>query len=297
MRITLHLGSHRCGVGSVLALARARRDALRRNGLTVWGPDALRDGRLTGLSSAMVDTGRLRGRIGLRGLDLDGRRLAIVAPELLGPSLTQLERTCLAPDAPARLDRLAAVLGKWCDRIVLAIRDWRSYWTSNILHCAAMGRPLPSPQMLERLVTQPRSWARLATEIRERFPGVELIVLPFERMAGRPDRVLALIGHELDLPLGRAERPHVGIGPRGPALAQLTGKHGAWRPFPPDHEEILYRRYLSDIRSFRAGADEDISEYSPLRHALRDGPRLRDALSVAQGSCARGADHGQGEMA
>ena len=295
MRVTLHLGSHRCGVGSILALAATREDALRRAGLTVWGPDALRDGRLTGLFSAMADTDRLHGRLGLHVHDLDGRRLAIVAPSLLGSPLAQLERTCLAPDAPDRLNRLARVLAGRCDRIVLAVRDWRAYWTSNMLHCAAMGRPLPSPQLLERLVTQPRSWRRLAAEIREHFPRAELIVLPFEMAAWRPEASLALMANDLDLRLSDAPRPHLGAGPRGAALKGLTGSTDPWRPFSSEQEDALRRIYSADLAAF--AEQECIPRASPLLHALRDGRRLRDALSDAQDSCARGADHEQGEMA
>ena len=275
-------------MGSLLAHCAAEGRALSAAGLRVWGPDLLRDGRLAGLGGGR-GKGRLAGRVRLRLAGEEGRRLAVCSPDLLGPLLAQLERARLAPEACARLDRLADAFGPVCDRIVIAVRDWRAYWTSALLWGMALGRPAPGPAMLERLVTQPRSWRRLTVEVAARFPEAEVLILPFERFAARPDAALALMARELRLPPARGRRPHLGTGPRGEALERLTGSARPWRPFGPDQEEALAALYESDLAWFRGGgavlAGEAIlpsarggsARQGDERWARRDGSRERRA--------------------
>ena len=252
MKVTLHLGAHRCAMGSMLALASGMGPQLARAGLAVWSGARLRDGRLGGLGPR-AEPSRAAGRFGLRAGGVTARRLLVASPDLLGPLHGNLEAARLSPEAPARLDRLSAVFGARCDRVVLSVRDWRGYWASALLWSRALGGPAPAQALLERLVTQPRSWRRLALEVAARFPEAEVIVLPFERFAARPDHALALCARDLRLPALSSARPYVGMGPRGDELSRLTGAPGPWRPFGPEQEDALAALYAEDLAFFRKG--------------------------------------------
>lgn len=276
MDIILHLGAHRTGTTALHSYLRGNRAALARLKLALWDPDVLHRGLAAGMMGPVAAPNpalaarvlRSVGRIAVRlaQLDRDGvDRLLITDPAMIGSLRENLDRSQLYPDLMPRLSRFGDVLGPRCSRVVLVIRSYDDYWASAMAETLPMGLPLPDEARLERLVTQPRRWRRLATEIATTFPRAEILVCPYEVLAGRLDLLLAeTLGEPFPLLPGAVQRLH-----KRPSrdmlrqvlrdcripLGAIDAGPTPWQPFQPWHIEILRAQYAGDLDWLARGGD------------------------------------------
>jgi len=276
MDIILHLGAHRTGTTALHSYLRGNRAALARLKLALWDPEVLHRGLAAGMMgppgpsnpAQKARIARSVGRIGVRlaQMERDGiDRLLICDPAMIGSLQENLVQSRLYPALLPRLARFGDVLGPRCSRVVLVIRSYDDYWASAIAEAVPMGLPMPDDARLERLVTQPRRWHRVAAEIATVFPRAECLVCPYETIDGRLDLLLAeTLGEPFPLFPGAAQRLHkrpsrdmlhqVMADRRIPLAAAGSGTT-PWQPFQPWHIEVLQAQYAEDLDWLARGGD------------------------------------------
>lgn len=297
MDIILHLGAHRTGTTALHSYLRGNRAALARLKLALWDPEVLHRGLAAGMMAPpgppnpaqLARIGRSAGRIGVRlaQLDRDGvDRLLISDPAMIGSLRENLDQTRLYPALLPRLARFGDVLGPRCSRVVLVIRSYDDYWASAIAEALPMGLPLPDAARLERLVTQPRRWQRVAEEIASVFPRAEILVCPYEVLAGRLDLLLAeTLGEPFPLLPGSAHRLHKRpsrdmlrevLRDRRIPQAAIEGGTAPWQPFQPWHIEILRAQYAEDLEWLARGGDGRVQLMAAAMPPETSGAEKRD---------------------
>jgi hypothetical protein len=278
--IILHMGAHRTATTTLQNLIHRNRAELAMAGIAAWTPERTRNGLFAGLIHApetLTDQVERRGArscgviaVELARLAQSGHRQLIVSEEnMLGAARNNMRQGRLYPQLAERLRRLAPAFGSRCRRIGLSIRAYDSYWASAFAFGVAEGHRMPGPDMLDRLVTQPRRWRDVICDVAAAFPAAELVVWPFERLAGQPDRQLALLTGGLSQYMTlqgardwRNPSPRLGqlreiLNDRGEpgATAALPGGNGRWMPFDAEQQAALRSQYLADLTWLRRGAD------------------------------------------
>lgn len=280
MHVTLHLGAHRTAATTFQRFLALNARWLTAEGLATWVPPETRRGLLSGLvrrpEAITLDLERLgrhsAGRLRMRQHRLERSgvtRLLVSEQNLIGTARGCLRNGRLYPYVFERLDRVVPAFHDRCDRIVLSIRAYDRFWSSLISRAAMQGYPPPDSAARDRLVTQPRRWRRVIEEIAAAFPRAELIVLPHERFAGRPERQLAAMTG-FPLTPGFAVRM-AGVrnwearGPSSEGICEVLADRGhlapipisstgRWLPFDRDQRAALVAQYAEDLAWLRAGA-------------------------------------------
>lgn len=286
MDINLHIGAHRSATTTLQQFLERNRPTLRRSGIEVWTPERTRAGLFAGLIERPEDLTEQMKRRGVRScgviaievqvLARAGQTQLLISEEnLIGSVRNNLRQARLYPAAADRLQRFAGCFGAGPRRIGLSIRSYDSFWASSIAFGLGQGLRMPLGPALDHYVTQSRRWRDLIIEVAAVFPRAEIIVWPFERLAGQPERQLALLtgNRPLILPLtGARERtnisPHCGelrqiVAARGDAargdaaLCQTLqdSRDGRWMPFDPAQRAALRAQYDADLHWLRQGAD------------------------------------------
>lgn len=279
MDVILHLGAHRTGTTTLQTYLENNRDNLNEIDTEFWGPNRTRSGLFSGLikspdgltPDAMQRGARSSGLIQMEmgRLDLAGVKSLLVSEEnMIGVMRDNLITGRLYPDARARLDRFAEAFGFSCRRITLTIRAYDKYWASVLSFMLQRGWEAPDASALDRLVTQPRSWRDVISDVATVFPAAELLVLPFEGFAGQPDQQLALLNggmvpgamrgqrdwHNASAGCAKLRQVMLDRGDVGQA-ADLPNDYSRWQPFEPHHIAPLKAQYDEDIAWLRGGAD------------------------------------------
>ncbi len=273
MDVILHLGAHRTASTSFRAFMRDHQRDLAENDIAFWGQDRLRAGLFAGLMArrggVMPDTPKFRDRatqkilMELDRLEKSGvKQLVVSEPAMAGSMMGNLRAQKLYPDFADRLGRFADAFGGRCRQIALSIRSYEGYWTSAMGHAIPRGFGAPSADTLDRLVTQPRRWSSMINECKSVFPNAEVLVWPFEAMAGHPARQLALMtGVPLDV--SRRAQPWENAAPSPDELAEVfrdraeippQGDKNRWAPFQGHHRLTLREDYQQDLTWLRNGA-------------------------------------------
>ncbi len=279
MDVILHLGAHRTGTTTLQTYLESNRDNLNEIGTEFWGPNRTRSGLFSGLiktpdgisPDAMRRGARSLGliRIEMNRLDLAGGKSLIVSEEnMIGVMRNNLITGLLYPDAKTRLDRFAEAFGFRCRRITLSIRSYEKYWASVLAFMLQQGWKAPDASALDRLVTQPRRWRDVISDVASVFPAAELVVWPFEGFVGQPDQQLALLnGGVVPATMrGRRDWHNASAGcaklrqvlfDRGDMAhaADLPNDCSRWQPFKPHHIAALRAQYVDDITWLQGGAD------------------------------------------
>ena len=270
MDVILHVGAHRCATTTFQHYLRGNAGRLRAQGVGFWGPHRTRGGLLRGViprpgpaprrDLQMRAAGRVRMR--LAGCAAAGVETLLVSDEnMLGSLRDNRAAGDLYPAAGERIARFAAAFGKRLGAVVLNVRALDLYWASALGYGAARGFGLPGAAMLERLARGPRGWREVVTDIACAAPQTPVLVLPFERYAGRPEAQLAAITGR-PAPLAHA-RERLNATPRLPALrarltpgeaARLPPGDGRWQPFTAAQAGALRERYADDLMWLAAGA-------------------------------------------
>lgn len=274
MEIILHLGAHRTATTSFQHYARANAATLSAAGVAVWGPEITRDGLLSGVipacgtrGGAMAQLTRARGRIALRleRARAEGIARVIVSDEnMIGAPRLCLRRSRLYPGIGERMARFAHAFDGRITRAVVSVRGQDAWWASVLSYAVARGHGLPGPGDLDRLVTGGRSWRGVITDLACALPGVEIVILPHEHFASRPEARLAQMTglsaprREARVWLGRAPdlaalRRVVAL--RGGDPARLPDGTGCWHPFDRYQRAALKDAYADDLFWLAAGAE------------------------------------------
>lgn len=304
MDTVLHLGAHRTGTTSFQHYLRCNVEALDAASVAVWGPLRTRKGLFNGLMPGTNPLdgpprrGRARGRVRIQAERLRGKgthTLLVTEENVLGSPRHNLRCERLYPAAGERAARLYDALGAGATRAVLVIRSLDEYWASAMAYAVPRGATVPSSDRLDRLVTQPRSWRDVVADLSCALPGLPLLVIPFERIAGRPDVLLEFLTE------GRFAAPRTAVDAwrnrspdldalrqvlrdRGEPADWLPPGEGRWRPFTPAQRLALRQSYAEDLLWLRAGADGMATLIE------EDEPELAGWTSPG-GSIARGHDH------
>ncbi|MFT5743011.1 MAG: hypothetical protein ACI86S_001073 [Paracoccaceae bacterium] len=280
MEILLHIGAHRTGTTTFQCFLQRNQTALSEAGVALWTPERTRNGLLSGLVRRPQDITEQIERIGARSCGVmriqiattraAGMRQLIISEEnMIGAIRNNLRERQLYPLLSERLLRFRAAFGENCTRIAFGIRSYDAFWASALAFAVARGHRTPSRADLDQFVTQPRTWRKVIREISTVFPRADIVVWPFERLAGQPDRQLQLLtaGVDLKTPLsGRGDwqnaSPNLGalreiLTLRGGehAAAQLPHSEGRWMPFDDNQKEILRAQYQIDLAWLRQGAE------------------------------------------
>lgn len=303
MDVVVHIGAHRCGSTTLQQFLQRNEAPLARAGVESWTPDRTRSGLFAGLIQRPDDLPahaeqRAKRSSGIIRIEVDrlvrtGCRTLIISEEnLIGAVRDNLREGELYPTVSGRMQRLRPALGGHITQVALSIRSYDSYWASCVAYGVAQGHRVPSMAKLERLVHQPRRWRHLVTEISQAFPGVDIVVWPFERFCGQPETQLSILSkgvqvrepfsglrdwHNPSPRLGKLRRI---LSLRGDAdmAARLPPGEGRWTPFDAGQRDILRRAYHEDLAWFDAGAGgvarmiqsvhSKEHETQPLRHHM-----------------------------
>jgi len=188
---------------------------------------------------------------------------------MIGTVRNNLRAGQLYPMLRARLQRFRAGFGEKLFRVGFGIRSYESYWASALAMAVLRGQGIPNVQMLDHLVTQPRRWRHLIGEVAQVFPQADLVVLPFERTAGQPDKQLETL---TDMAPGEAPQKQaddwLNAAPRLDTLRNrllergdfqqalsLPDGAGRWMPFNAAQRQALRAQYLDDLNWLKSGAD------------------------------------------
>ena len=280
LEISLHIGAHRSATTTMQQFLDRNRPTLRQSGVEIWTPERTRNGLFSGLVERPEDITEQIERRGLRSsgliaIELEllaraGRRQVLISDEnMIGSTRNNLRQVRLYPLADERLMRFRPAFGHRLRRIGLSIRSYDTFWASSLAFGIGQGFRMPRTGDLDHYITQPRRWRDLIRDVAAVFPGVDIVVWPFERFAGQPETQLAILtdGLRLGVPLTGA-RDWINPSPRSDKLRmilsmrgetdlgyRLTERDGRWMPFDDAQRMALRAQYSVDLDWLRRGAD------------------------------------------
>jgi hypothetical protein len=250
MDAVFHLGAHRTASTALQKTLGAHGGKLAERGIVYWGPRTTRSGLFDGLigrpdalpadrqAAATLRVAR-RVRQAARG----GARTLLVSEEnVLGSMQAAMAGAGLYADAGPRVAAVARAFSGTELTLALAIRSFDDWWASVRAFRAARGAAVPPHADCGRLALQAGSWAGIIRDIAEAVPGARIFVWNHEKMAHRPEAVIArLTGLMPDRPRTVSHRNAV----PGDERAMLA----------PPVRARLRERYAEDLAWLRAGAD------------------------------------------
>lgn len=275
MDVILHVGAHMTGVSTLTYYLERNRRKLRNQGLALWTVSDTRKGLFDGLTLRSglhgVERRRMRGagRVRLRCAALEKARakeLLVCDPGILGGLSNNISSERLYPAAGERAARMTHAFDGRVKRVFIIVRSLEDYWAGALAHAVQNGFPLPLGAELDRLVTQPRSWRRVITDLACAMPDAEILVAPFERIGDRPDdmvefAVAGRFGAPANLRSGlRPQVPHLNalrevLVDRQEDEEDLPDGSGRWQPFEAGQVETLREIYAADLAWLRSGAE------------------------------------------
>lgn len=308
MDIILHLGAHRTATTTFQHYLRDQTEDLAAEGVTVWGPERMRGAIVPGLFRSVAGrhgrniARRAEGRVRMftRLAQAEGTRQLLVTDEnLLGTCIQNFRAGQLYPAAGERMARLGAGMGGQVRRIVLSIRSQDLWWASAAALIVSRGHPVPDARRCEAISRHRRGWRDVITDLACALPGAEIVVLPFESCAGRPDATLgAALGRDAPRDasgrwLNRSlhlSRLRMGLVQQGADPDLLPDGDGRWQPFAEEQAARLKELYADDMHWLVAGADG-------LATLTEDKRSTRAGTTLPAGALTRGQDYDKGHMA
>lgn len=269
MDVILHVGAHRCATTTFQSYMRRNAAVLTARRIGFWGPLRTRGGLFDGavarpgLPRGAAPQAARRVRRHLVRSAAAGLAALVVSDEnMLGFLRDNRDRAALYRAAGDRVAQFAALFDGRLARVALNVRSQDAYWASALGYVAARGHGLPPDTLAGRLAAGAEGWRNVVADIAAAVPGADIVVLPFERFAGRPElQLAALTGqtgpmtHARDWlnATPRLDRLRAGLG-RG-AAARLPAGNGRWSPFTPEQAAALRAAYAGDLAWLAAGAD------------------------------------------
>jgi len=274
MDVILHIGAHRTATTSFQAYMRANADVLTARGVGFWGPLRTRNGVLTGVVpvpgvvSAEQQFILARGRIAVQcdRAQANGLRHLVVSDEnMIGTMRQNMRFGTLYCGIGERMARYHAAFGGRIARVMISIRSQDKYWASSIASVIPRGENMPNAGTLERVVSAPRSWRDVITDLSCAMPDTEIQVVTYESFGGLPEVKLAqMTNHSMQAPTAHA-RAWLNRAPDLAALrVALDGRpdadmlpkgEGRWQPFTADQVAAMREDYADDMFWLSAGAD------------------------------------------
>lgn len=306
MDIFLHTGAHRTGTTSFQHYLRANRATLLADQTTFWEPDFLRPNMLAGLFTKERTLNgrnlqrRAMGRVRLHATHAHragAKRLLISEENMIGAPRACLRAGLMYPGVGERLSRLATALDGRVRRVVLTIRAQDLWWSSVMAYAVGQGHVVPNADHRAAIAFHPRGWRDVITDMACALPGAEIIVAPFEQIAGRANRLFELatdrsapasaadvwLNRSPDLPklearLGAVDMTLAALGAGG------QNREGRWNPFTTEQVAALRETYADDMMWLTAGADG-------LARLTEETPRDRAGHSLPGGVLIKGHEH------
>ncbi len=184
MEVILHCGAHRCATTSFQNYLCANAETLKQQGVIYWSPERT---KALGLNSLDKMTPEAQSAL-QRELDdcarTGVRQLVVSQENFVGSMQRNLGYASLYPGVAERGKVLARAFGGRVTRLALNIRAQDTYWTSVAAYLLRKGSDPVQPERLARIANSKRSWRDVVTELGDAFPGVPLLVLPYEDFAG-----------------------------------------------------------------------------------------------------------------
>ncbi len=279
LEVILHIGAHRTGTTSLQRALQQNRHNLRKVGVAFWGPRDTRGGLFSGLLRASTRDDdesrhlikRNRGAIKMEMKRLEERgvvTLLVSEENIMGSMRNNLHTGFLYPGLAGRLAQFAQIFGPSIRRVALCIRPYEDYWASAMTYAIRVGHRPPEEADLDRLVTQPRSWSRVVTDVAQAFSQAEVAVWEFDRLIGRPQAQFRVLtgGQGRIRPMSERHNASPGrevlralLNDRGEdaAAARIAPGNGSYRPFGAHHRAAFDAQYQCDLAWLRArSADE-----------------------------------------
>jgi len=307
MDIILHAGAHRTGTTSFQSYLRGNTAALAADGTGYWGPRRLRTGLFSGLFPA---PGPARGRNLLRRaegrvqmhLDLAETagvaRLLVTDENMMGAPRACLSAGSLYPAVGERMARVSLAFGARAGRVIISLRALDLWWASVAAYSVARGHSVPESRKLDQIACSGRGWRDVITDLACAMPEAQIVVVPFEQVASRPDALLAAatgrtaprahrenwLNRSPDL---RALRRL--LAERGNNLDVVPDGDGRWQPFSAAQSAALRETYADDMMWLAAGADG-------LATLTEDSFRSRVGKSQPAEAMTRGHEDDQGRQ-
>ena len=287
MELSLHLGAHRTGTTALQQACRNNAGLLADANIEVWGSDVMRapalerfpniwpaEGSDAGKKAVKAAVSAMQNAIGER---IDGGRahLLITEENLLGSMPANLREQSLYPNAGARMLAYRQLFPVPPDRIFLCLRSYASYWASAYSF-AALRNELPEfSQLCDGLIQGPRGWIDVLADLRDAFPGSQILVWEHKKTAQMLGEVLAKmfgpVAAGLDVPKNLKNRalnaaafeqalqlrksdPDLTPSQLQDAVALLDKAGGApFQPFSGQQVQVLNRRFADDLAQISAG--------------------------------------------
>lgn len=310
MDIILHVGAHRTASTSFQRYIRNNLTELNGRKIAFWGPRRLRKGLFAGLypNPAAANRRNLQrraeGRVRMHAemtRDAGADQLIVSEENMIGAPRDCLRRKSLYPAVGERMARVSAAFDGQVSRVVLSIRSQELWWSSVAAFAVARGHDIPGILTLDKIAESRRSWRDVITDLSCAVPGADIVVLPFEQYAGRPDAAFSQ-ATDRQAPSGGASTwlnrsPDLAdlrqmLDSRGQNPDKLPQGDGRWTPFLPDQAAALRETYFDDIMWLTAGADG-------LARLTKEDTRQRSGTSLTSGVMKKGQqnDHGQEQLA
>ncbi len=285
---TLHIGVHRTATTTFQDYLNRNQSCLADGGIAVWTPRYLRGGLFSGMIRPPHDTSlaceRSAAMVGLTlaRLERKGFKQLVVSEEnMIGTIRVNLRDGCLYSEAAPRLARFAAAFGHKCDRIVMGIRSYDTFWTSSLSYAKRAG--IPDPTLKEKLAfaTHPRGWRDLIADVKAQFPETPLVVTLFEDFASYSNDLLNVATHGESADLTLINKPvRRNMSPENCGLAFDDGTCAS-----------LQARYAGDIAWLENGADGLATLVRPQINNIDDTRVFK--LAKAQHGAPDGGHHGK----
>jgi len=240
----LHLGVHRTATTTFQDYLDRNVARLEGSGVAVWTPSAIRGGLFSGMVRPPHETSVVVERsthlIGLTCARLrrkNTRQLIVSEENMIGTIRVNLRSQSLYSELTPRLARFGKAFGHSCDRILLSIRSYETFWASSIAFGATTGFPALDEQARMRIVAHPRGWRDVIKEIHALFPKAEISVLPYEAFGGNVGETLDAATGYRGLSAGMVDQP----------VRHNESPAGRASPFDTQTQLNFRRRYDKDL--------------------------------------------------
>ncbi|KIC43275.1 hypothetical protein RA27_08320 [Ruegeria sp. ANG-R] len=184
MEVILHCGAHRCASTSFQNYLSRNEKALSEQGLVYWGPERTQSNGLNSLNKLTPDVCDALRRE-LDACQRGGARQLLVSQEnFVGSMERNIAFASLYPGMWERGQLLAQAFDGRVGKLALNIRALDMYWSSVAAYKFKRGSDPVEPAKWRRIAQSTRSWRDVITDMSRAFPGVPLLILPFEDFAG-----------------------------------------------------------------------------------------------------------------